>query len=419
MSRPFPHCCRKALALNPAAAAVHFNLGIVFMTCGQLDEAILCYRQAAALDPANAQAHYILGNVLKDQGKMAEAGDSFRQALRYQPQYADAHNNLGIILQSQGQPAEAAQCFREAMRINPTRADAYNNLGNALKDLGQLDQAIECYRQATHLPNPHHPDAYNNLGLVFKEQGQFAEGAQHFQQALNIDPGHKLALWNRCLLRLLQGDFDRGWQEFELRWQQPGMIPRTFQQPGWDGSPLEGKTILVYAEHGLGDTIQFMRYLPMVQARGGTVVFECQPALCRLLADIPGVDQFVAAGKPLPSFDVQASLLSLPNLFRTTLATIPRVNSYLAAEPKLVEYWRQELGRAARRKPAGEVIEPEHEFYVGIAWQGSLSYPGDRRSIPLSHFEALARVENVRLVSLQKGPRFRATLLHGKQFLNH
>ena len=332
-----------------------------------MNEAAQCYRQALSLDLASAKAHFNLGNVFKDQGQLAQAADCFRQALRtLQPDHAGAHNNLGIILQDQGQIAEAALCYRQALRLNPNNMDAYNNLGNAFKEQGQIDQAAEC-----------------------------------FQQALNIDPGHALVLWNRSLLRLLQGDLAEGWTDYELRWTQPGMVQRPFVQPRWDGSSLQGKTILVHAEQGLGDSIHFLRYLPMVQGRGGTVLFECQPSLFRLLGNIKGVDRLIAAGTPLPPFDVQAPLMSLPGIFGTTLATIPAAIPYLAADPGLVDHWRQEIGRAARCEPAG--------LKIGIAWQGDLKHRGygnrtlANRSLSLANFGPLARVENVQLLSLQVG----------------
>ena len=222
--------------------------------------------------------------------------------------------------------------------------------------------------------------------------GDFEAGWQDYERVLQINPGNEAMLWSRSLLRLSQGDFARGWQEFEYRWTQPGFVPRRPDRPRWDGSSLEGKTIFLHAEQGLGDTIQFIRYLPMVKQRGGTVLFECQPALVRLCTDIAGVDQWVAPGAEVPPFDVQAPLLSLPGIFGTTLANIPAAVPYLRADPDLVEYWSKEL-------------TPLQGVKVGIVWQGSPKHKADRyRSVPLKHLESLAEVKGVKLVSLQKGP---------------
>ncbi len=191
---------------------------------------------------------------------------------------------------------------------------------------------------------------------------------------------------------MLCGDFDRGWPEYEWRRRLPSIVWRHFDQPLWDGSRLEGRTILLHAEQGLGDTLQFIRYAPLVKERGGTVIVECQPSLVRLLAGTSGVDQLVAQRAPVPAFDVQAPLPSLPGIFHATLAAIPARVPYLHVDGQFLERWRLER-------------QVECPVQVGIAWQGSKANRGDiHRSIPLANFEKLARVKGVQLVSLQKGP---------------
>jgi hypothetical protein len=193
-------------------------------------------------------------------------------------------------------------------------------------------------------------------------------------------------------LRLQQGDFEHGWPDYELRWVLPRAASPPAERPIWDGSCLDGKTILVHAEQGLGDTIQFIRFLPMLKERGGTVLFACPPRLERLLGACAGIDQVAFSGAPPHLFDVQAPLMSLPGICGTTLATIPAAVPYLRADACLVEHWRRQL-------------EPAGDFKIGIAWQGNPKHAGDRyRSIPLRHFEALANLNGVKLVSLQKGP---------------
>ncbi len=281
--------------------------------------------------------------------------------------------------------AQAIECYDYALRLHPDHADALNNLGTALQHLGRFDEAIRCFRQAVQI-NPRHPDAHNNLGCAFAENGKYTEAADCYEEALRIDAGNKMALWNRGNLRLLQGDLEGGWADAECRADLPGVVSLLFQQPRWDGSALMGKTILVYPEGGLGDTINFLRYLPLVKACGGKVLFGCQQALCALLSGISGIDRIIAVGSPLPSFDVQISLLGLPRIFATTLATIPAEIPYVAADPLLVEMWRKEL-------------EKFDGFKVGISWSAG----SKKRSIRLAIFERLARVKNVRLISLQKG----------------
>jgi tetratricopeptide (TPR) repeat protein len=384
-------CYRHALQCNPDHAQAHNNLGNALKSQGLSVEAVECYRRALRCDPHNTHAHYNLGNALKDHGQMREAAQCYRQALAVNPRHAEAHNNLGVILKDQGQPTEAAESFRRALAINPDDANTHYNLGCVLKDLEQFAEAALCYRQVLRI-NPQHADALHGLSIVLTRAGLIEEALVHIEQALRNNPTQATALWQRSLLRLLMGDFAGGWQDFEQRWAQPNIAQRSLPRPRWDGSSLEGKTILVHAEQGHGDTIQFVRFLPMVKERGGTVLFECQTSLARLLAGVAGTDHVIPAGTPLPPYDVQVPLLSLPAIFGTTLAAVPAAVPYLRTDPNLVELWRQELA-------------PVQGFKLGIAWQGSIDHPGDRhRSIPLTRFETLARVPGTRLVSVQKGP---------------
>jgi hypothetical protein len=190
---------------------------------------------------------------------------------------------------------------------------------------------------------------------------------------------------------LLLGDYERGWAEYEWRWRTGEMHLPSFAQPRWDGAPLGGRTVLLYAEQGLGDALQFVRYAPLVRQRGGRVIVACRAPLLRLLAGCAGIDRLADQAGDLPAFDVYAPLLSLPHLLGTTLATVPAAVPYLHADPALVERWRGELAAG----PA---------FRVGIGWQGSPLHPADRRrSVPVSFFRPLAAVPGVRLYSLQKG----------------
>ncbi len=348
-------------------------------------------------------AHFNLGNVCFDQDKFEDAVSCYGTVLSHNPQHADAYNNLGNALKELGRLADAAENYRQATYLRPTDPQFYANLGNVLKDQGQLAPAEECYRQSLRIV-PNQADVYASLGIALAWQGYLQDSAGCFECAVRMDSGHWFARWNRSLLRLLQGDFAGGWQDYELRLSRPGTPPRSFPQPRWDGSPLDGKTILVHAEQGLGDSIQFARYLPLVGRRGGKVVFDCPPALHELFHGFKGVDDLTGRGEPLPPFDVQVPLLSLPRVFQTTLDTIPAPVPYLDTDPVLVLRWKRllacdEKGRVARSQPAD--YPP---LTIGIAWQGNPKVAGDcLRSIPLKCFTPLARMPSVRLVSLQKG----------------
>jgi len=382
---------RQSLRLQPSSSRTHNQLGMVLHRQGQLDEAIACYRQALRLEPSFAQAYSNLGIPLKAQGHLDEAIHCHQQAVRLQPDFANGHCNLGAALQAQGKWAEALACYNQAVHLQPDHAQAHYNQGEVHWEQGQLDEAAACYRQALRF-HPNLAEAHNSLGTVSQVRGQLAEAAACFDQALRLQPDLAQAHFNRSMLRLLQGSFGPGWSEYEWRWQCQDFPKCTFHQPRWDGSPLLGRTILLYAEQGLGDSIQFIRYAVLVKQRGGRVVLECSPLLLPLLARCPGVDQAVASGAARPGFAVQAPLLSLPGIFGTNLATIPAEIPYLIADPVRVDRWRGQLAGVPGCK-------------VGIVWQGRPSHKWDRwRSILLAQFAGLAQVPGITLISLQVGP---------------
>jgi tetratricopeptide (TPR) repeat protein len=355
----------RALALNPASEPYHSSLGLAFNAGGQIEEAYSHFQEALRLKPDSANAHRNLGKWLLSQGRAGEAVAHFREGLRVQPDYAAGHNSLAIALLDQGKPEDASLHCVEAIRLNPNYAEAHNNLGMVHKQLGRFDQAVAC-----------------------------------FERALQLRPNYGVAHWNRSTLLLSQGDYLRGWPEYEWRWTTHGFAARQFPRPLWDGTDLKGATILLYSEQGLGDTMHFIRYVPLVRHRGGKVILECQPALLPLLAKYPGVDRLVGRGSPLPPFDFQAPLLSLPGIFRTTVSTIPANVPYLHPEALLADRWRKQLSDGKSASPdAGRC------FRIGIAWQGSPQNPLDRqRSISSSHFASLSEIEGIQLISLQKDP---------------
>lgn len=381
---------RQALRLMPDMVAARRLLGALLADLGKLDEAIYNYQYVLRLQPNDPEIHNNLGLALQQLRRLEEAVVSFRQALQLRPNYAEAQVNLGNTLRDLGQLEEAVASHNLALQLRPEYAEAHINLGNALWDLGRLDEATTNYREALRL-RPEYAAAHNNLGVVLKNLGHFGEAIGCFERAVQLQPEYADAHYSRSMIWLMQGDYKRGWQEYEWRWRCNNFQRRSFSQPRWGGFPLEGRTILLYPEQGLGDTLQFVRYASLVQKLGGRVLLECQPPLVPLLAHCPGIDQLVAQGDPLPTFDVEAPLLSLPGILGTTLECIPNVVPYLHIEPSRACMWRLEL--------------ESEGFKVGIAWQGSHLHTGDRwRSLPLSAFAPLSEVSGVRLFSLQKGP---------------
>jgi tetratricopeptide (TPR) repeat protein len=395
---------REAIRLQPRLAEAHYNLGNVHKREERFDDAIACYQEALRIKPNLPEACNNLGGVRARQGKYEEAIDWYRKALGINPRFADAYNSLGHAYERLKQYDEAICNYKAAVQLNPQCAEAHNGLGCALQRLNKIDEAVECHRLAIKV-NPNFAVAHNNLGTTLERQEKLEQALASYKEAMRLRPGYAAARWNRARLWLLLGNFEQGWPEYEGRWTQTDHPRRTFAQPLWDGSDLAGRTIFLHAEQGLGDTLQFIRYAPLVQQRGGRVLVECQPALMNLLSGLKGVDRLLPAGSPLPTFDVQAPLGSLPGIFKTTLETIPKSIPYLGADRKLVQQWKREL-RATFC--ATDVLTPHSarrtpHFLIGIAWQGNPAYGFDpQRSIPLSNFAPLARVDGVRLISLQK-----------------
>jgi Tfp pilus assembly protein PilF len=416
---------RQALRLRPDVPDAHNNLANVLTQLGHLDEALASYRQALLLNPRHAQANTNLGNLLRQQGKLEEALACYQQAVHSNPDFAGAHNNLGLGYRDLKKPQEALACFQRALALDPNFAEAHHNLGNVLVDLGRLADAVASYRHAVGLKpqvadihnnlgialreqgaleeaavclveglrlHPDHAEMHNQLGVVFWEQGRLADAVGHFDQTVRLDPHHVRAHFNRAVYWLLQGRLQEGWEEYEWRWKNQAFDPPHTDHPRWDGGPLNGRTILLYPEQGLGDTLMFVRYASLVKQRGGRVLVECHPDLLNLLAGCEGIDERFVLRTPPPSFDVQAPLLSLPRLCGTTPDTIPANIPYLKVDEARVARLRQRLA-----------LLPGYK--VGICWQGSKTNTNDaRRSVPLNQFAPLAEVAGVCLISLQRGP---------------
>ena len=379
---------RQAITFDPRLAQAEKSLGALLQSRLELEEARACYERALVLQPADAESLCNLGSIFKEQGQHQRAIEYYQRAIQVDPGLAEAHFNLGVIYQQRRELAPAADCYERAIRHKTNYAQAHNNLGAIRRQQGDLAAAIQCFHQALEL-KPNFAEALNNLGNTFKIQDRHAEAAVCYQQALRINPEYAQVHYNHALAQLAVGEFAAGWPEYEWRWRCPDFPRASFSQPLWDGTPLGARTLLVHAEQGLGDTLQFARYVPLLKQFGGQVVFEVQPPLAPLLAQ-SGFVGLVSKGDALPRFDVHFSLMSLPLIFATTIETIPVSVPYLAAEPKLAEHWR-------------DVLRGFRGMKVGIAWQGSKTYPNDRfRSIPLMYFAPLAQA-GVDLISLQKG----------------
>ena len=382
----------RALALRPTLAEAHGNLGNVFQAMGDFDEAQAHYERAIEMRPNYAEAYYNLGNQLSSQKKLEEAVRQYQCALHYDPQCAKARNNLGNVYRSLEKPAEAVAQYEQVPDGDAEFTDAYNNLGLALLSLGRHEEAIRSIRRTLVL-KPHLGQAYCNLCAVFHAQNRIAEATENYERALSLNPELAKARLNLGLVQLLSGNFAAGWKNYELRWEDAPLQHRPFTEPQWRGEPLNGERILLHAEQGYGDTLQFIRYVPLVQAAGGTVMLEVQSRLRRIAAELPGVTEVVCTGDALPAFDWHCPLLSLPQAFHTEMETIPAQTPYLF------------IPEEAQRK--AETLDwPSEGLRVGLVWAGNPTFAQDRyrfRSAPLPLFRPIFEFPGVHLFSLQVG----------------
>ena len=384
----------RALRLKPDYAEAYSNRGNALKDLKRLDEALDSYDRALELKPDFAEAYNNRGFALQELERLDEALDSYDRALELKPDYAEACSNRGNALQALERPDEALESYDRALQLNPDDAEAYYNRGLVLQELKRLDEALESYDRALEL-KPDYVEAYSNRGLALKALKRLDEALESYDRALKLKPDFADGHLNLSLCRLLMGEFARGWEGFEWRWQSAQIDrqlggKRIFMQPLWLGAEsLQGKTILLHSDQGLGDALQFCRYARLVSDLGARVIMEVPEPLMALLSSLAGVAQLVGKGSALPAFDYHCPLLSLPLAFKTDLNTVPSCNSYIASDPSKVADWRAKLGE--RTKPR-----------IGLVWRGSAMHKNDRnRSIALGEIvKHLPR--QFQYVSLQK-----------------
>ncbi|WP_244816925.1 tetratricopeptide repeat protein [Caballeronia sp. Lep1P3] len=441
---------RRALQLNPRLADAHYNLARLLADNGRAAEAQAAYRDALIARPGYAEAHNNLGNLLKDAGRLDEAVGELRAAVADRPDWPDAHFNLGNALRAQDRLADAERAYRDALALRPSFGDALINLGSVLTTLGRFDEAEAAYRRAI-AANPDRAEAHCNLGRVIHEQaalGRWArlpEAERAYRDALSRDPGLAAALNNlgnligedgaraeqaealyRAALRadpefgaakqnlaatlLRAGKLSEGWQWYESRFDDDTsarpLDPSVFGCPQWRGEALAGKSLVVVAEQGFGDSIQFCRYLPMLASRGASALtVVCPPALVSLLASVDGLTRCVPfdAAATLPPHEFWCFVMSLPARFETTLDSIPSATPYVHAQAARIGYWGNRL--------------PARRFKVGVVWSGEpRPWVADsfgafsRRWLDARLCAPLLDTPGVAFVSLHKGATARAQL---------
>lgn len=402
-------CFRQAITLESGQAEWQLAYAQSSQQQGELDKAIAGYRQAVDLDPENLGATVALAGLLHAVGHYGEAVEVYRRSAAIDPDSLEILNSLGVSLLELKDYDAAAECFRQVLQQKSGDLTALNNWGALHMACSQFQQAADKFRETVEA-EPRHATAQANLATAYQELGRYEEAHTAYDAALKINATLADARWNRALLLLREGSWQEGWSEYKWRWRRPAFVRYQYRCPPganasdalgsrnvldvplWEGEPLEGKSILLFAEQGLGDVIQFVRFAPLLKQRGaGCVVLECQKTLVPLLSSAEGVDQIVARGDALPPLDVQLPLMSAPFRLAVSVDDVPWTGPYLSADAQLAERWR-------------DVLAEIPGLRIGISWQGNPKYPHDRvRSIPLACYAPLADRPSTQLISLQHG----------------
>lgn len=377
--------------LEPESFAAHGNYSIVLRQAKRMAEAEAHARRAVALKPDYIQGYKLLAELLTDRRDVDGALAAYERIIALEPDNISAHNNAGLLLRKMRRWDEAHTAFQRAFALNPDEPRIRFNLTMMQHDDAALDEAIAYCRRSLEV-RPDNPDVLTNLAVCQQFTGRYDEAAENFARACAIDPDHREARFDLSLIELLRGDYERGWRDYEHRWRLLEATKPRFPQPEWTGEDLAGRTILLQAEQGIGDTIQCLRYVGAVAARGGRIVLRIDRSLVRLAASLRERVTIVPPGAPLPAFDVWCPSLSLPGIFGTRPDNIPG-QPYLHARSAIVERWRRRLAGLAGLR-------------VGLVWAGSPTHINDfRRSMGVEPLRPLLDLREVTFVSLQVGAR--------------
>ncbi len=374
--------------LDPMNAMAFSNLGAAWQAIQQFEQAEVAYRKSIELNPQLFQAWNNLGNLFHRVRREKEAEEAYRESLKLNPNYVEAIANLGDLLQTSGKLTEAEALYRRARENGDRSSELSYNEGNLYLKRDEYARAIACYDEAIQI-NPRMMQPYSNRGVAYLADGNVRKAMASYQKAIAMNPDFVDAHWNRSLAWLITGNYEQGWPEHEWRWKLKKYYRRKLSQPMWEGERFEGKRLLIFVEQGLGDTLHFARYIPMVKAFGGTVILETQPPLESLMKIAPGVDEVVLQNAVLPEFDLQVPIICLPRIFKTKLDSIPNRFPYLN-RPSIQE----PLKFDTRKRPR-----------IAVVWAGSPTHDNDRnRSCPLAKLIPLFELQKWHWISFQKGP---------------
>ena len=383
----------RALEISPGFRDALLNRAKTLAEIGEITEAMARYREFLTAAPdASENERLDFGNLLLGAGRLEAAIECYRDLLRRNPRFGVAYGNLGVALRKAGRLDEAVATYREGLRLDPFNAGTLNNLAVALSDQDRFREAIAT-GFATVSAQPDYAEAYLNLSLALTAERRYDEALVAAERCLRLRPGFAEGRLQRSFCLLMRDRYPEGFAEYEWRTRMANFPSplRAFDKPRWDGRDPQGLRILVHDEQGVGDALQFVRYLPMLRDLGARVILECNAQITRLLRTVDGAETVVPRGAALPEFDCYVPLLSLPHLMGTTLGTIPTNIPYVTADPALVRDWARRLG-------------PKRRLRVGVVWAGNPEYKADRlRSPGLRAFLPLFGLRDIEFYALQKG----------------
>ena len=383
------------------AASNELLAGLDLQRHDRLEEAETLFRFVLENDATNWRALHQLGAIHLTRGQHVEALQYLGAAMKANAGSAEITSNYGVALRKLQRDDEAIEYFNRALMLRPGYVPAILTRGTSFHHLGRREEALASFDRVIEI-EPNHAKAHYNRANVLHELKRFDEAVESFRRATALSPDDADAHWNESLSLLLMGAYREGWKKYEWRWKRGNLTPRDLNQPLWLGEEsVAGKTILVHAEQGFGDTLQCARYMPLLAKMGAKIVLEVQPALKALFTTLEGVTTLLGRGEPLPDLDFHCPIMSLPLAFKTELSTIPSNVPYLETPPERVEKWRG-------RVPQGKTLT------VALAWTGSAgNEENDIRSIPVEKLAPLFAVEEIQWISIQRDLR-----PHDSEFLN-
>ena len=378
----------KTIQIDSNYIYAHYNLGIIFYKLKEFKKSINSYKKTIEINPNHIEAYIDLGMVFSELGKFKEAKNCYEKLILINPNHSDVHYNLGNSFNELKDPKKAINCYQKAIKINSNHSLAHNNLGQVYYKLGNLQKAKNYYEKATIIQS-NYAEAYNNLGAVFRQLREFNKAKSCYEKAIQINPNHKQANISLGILLLSMCDFKKGFEKYEWR-NKLTKKSNHIKNLEWQGEDLTDKTILILSEQGLGDVIQFARYLYILEKKYlAKIVFRTNKKIKHLFSK--SNFKVISNEESIPKYDYYKHLVSLPQILYQKTKTFPKQTNYIFENKKIILKWKNRLNKIKG-------------FKVGINWQGRKDYPDDHlRSIPLKYFEKLFANEKINFISLQKG----------------